>query len=77
MKIEELIVWLMEFKKDYGNLRVVSPGFDETGFDDLKIGDAWIVIDGNNKTGGHSGGRHKESKITDPCAEHVITIDAV
>jgi hypothetical protein len=67
MKLKELIEKLKGFDQ---NLRVVTPGFDECGLEDVEIAELVNVVFHDEKEKFH-GGRHKESED----GVHAVKID--
>lgn len=62
MRISEMIEKLTELQNQYGDLRCVTPGFDETDIDDVEFVDIVDVVfrgeeKGSRRGFGHSG-RH-------------------
>lgn len=57
MKISELINKLQEIQEQYGDLRCVTPGFDEAGVEDLNQVEVCLVS-WNTSNPNHHGGQH-------------------
>ncbi len=73
MKTDEVISRLQAIVRERGNLRCVTPGFDESAFDDIdtvKIVRIWA----NVRPGGHCG-QHDEMPSDDETAEAAVCIN--
>lgn len=73
MKISVLIEKLSLLQAEHGDLRCVTPGFDESGQDDIDTVDiVWIIP--NVRSGGHSG-PHDEVKQGIAKAEKAVIVN--
>jgi hypothetical protein len=73
MNISELIAKLERLKQEHGDLRVVTPGFDEDGFSDVDCVERTYIL-ANVRPIGHCG-EHEDAKAGDPNAEPCIYIN--
>lgn len=55
MNVRELIQVLEAILNEHGDIRVVTPGFDEAGYDDVEEAEVLTLAIDVRPAGGHSG----------------------
>lgn len=73
MKISDLIAKLEILKNENGDLRVVTPGFDESGYSDIEAVEV-THIQADVRQCGHWG-EHDDANPEDPNAELCVNIN--
>ena len=72
-RISELIGTLSEMMAAHGDLRAITPGSDETGYDDINRIEIKFVRPMMRQIGEY--GQHDETKAEDPHAEKCVNIN--
>lgn len=73
MKVSELIAKLEALMREHGDLRVVTPGFDESGFADIDVVEI-THIQADARQFGHWG-EHIDANPDDPNAERCVNVN--
>lgn len=73
MRISELVTLLEVLQLEHGDLRIVTPGFDECGFSDVTVVEA-THIQADARQEGHWG-EHVDANPDDPNAELCVNIN--
>lgn len=74
--IDDLVERLLKIKAEHGNLRCVTPGFDESNYEDVKTIDTKrVLINHFRRKLIEYGGNHVLAKETDSHAEVVVEIN--